>query len=115
MYDLALKAYTQVASMTQDPEIKIEAQFYVGDALYASGDFQKAILEFLKVTYMGFSPKNIWVATARFRVGEIYDILGEWEKGLKFYQGICDVFGGGDPRCQKAKERIKQIEDKLQQ
>jgi len=58
MYDLALKAYTQVAKATQNPEIRLEAQFYIGDALGDSGDFQQAILELLKVTYMGFLKKT---------------------------------------------------------
>jgi tetratricopeptide (TPR) repeat protein len=115
MYDLAMKAYNQVAKATQEPEIKIEAQFYIADTLEESGDFQKALLEFLKVTYMDFSPKNIWILTAKFRVAQIYESLGEWEKALKFYQGICDLLGGGDPRCQQSKERIDQINEKLQQ
>ena len=66
----------------------------------------------LKVTYMGFSPKNIWVATARFRVAEIYESLGEWEQALTIYQGIYNDFGS-DPRGQKAKERIDKIKEKL--
>ena len=109
MYDLALKAYSQVARMTLDPEIKLEAQYYVGDVLYESGEFQQAILEFLKVTFMGFSPKNIWVATARFKIAEIYESLGEWNKALEFYEGVYNDFGGGDPRGQRAKEQIDAI------
>jgi TolA-binding protein len=113
MFDLALKAYMQVAKMTEDPEIKLEAQFYIGDASYKSGEYQQAILEFLKVTFMGFSPKNIWVATARERIGQIYETRGDWQKALEMYQGLYDDFGGGDPRGQKAKQRMDEIRKKI--
>jgi TolA-binding protein len=110
LYDLALKAFTQVAKLTKDPEIKLEAQYYIGETYYDAADFQQAILEFLKVTYMGFSPKNIWVSTARYKVAEIYESLGEWDKAMKIYQDLYTIFGS-DKRGQKALERLKQIKD----
>ena len=109
MYDLAMKSFTQVEKFTEDPEIKLESQYYIGETLYDSGDFQQAILEFLKVTYMGFSPKNIWVATARFRIAEIYESLGEWDRAVKIYRDLYELFGGGDRRGQQAKERMDGI------
>ncbi len=113
MYDLALKSYRQVAKLTENPEIKVEAQYYVGDTLYDSGDFQEAILEFLRVTYMGFSPKNIWVWTARFKIAEIYESIGETEKALNIYQNLYNLFGGGDKRGQKVKPRMDQLKKRL--
>ena len=108
LYDLALKAFTQVWKFTEDPEIKLEAQYYIGETYSDSGDFQQAILEFLKVTYMGFSPKNIWVATARFKIAEIYESLGEWQKACKIYQELYNDFGN-DKRGLAAKERMDNV------
>jgi len=115
MFDLAMKAFTQVQKFTKDPEIKLESQYYIGETLYDSGDFQTAILEFFKVTYMGFSPKNIWVATAKFRIAQIYESLGEWEKALKLFQEIYELFGGGDRRGQEAKKAVDRIKKTLQE
>ena len=115
MYDLAMKSFTQVLKFTKDPEIKLEAQYYIGETLYDSGDFQQAILEFFKVTYMGFSPKNIWVSTSKFRIAEIYEAQGDWNKALKIYNELYNLFGGGDRRGQTASDRMKKIQSSQEQ
>ena len=66
------------------------------------------------MTYMGFSPKNIWVATSKFRIAEIYESLGEWNKALKLYEELYNLFGGADNRGQKAQERMKKIQSSQQ-
>ena len=72
-------------------DLEGEIRYYIGEAQYAKGDYQQAILEFLKVPYLVTKKGKVdWTATALYMSGQSYERMGKHEQALTMYQQIID-------------------------
>ena len=68
-----------------------EIRYYVGEAFYYKGDYQQAILEFLKVPYLSSRQGKVdWTATSFYMAGQSYEKLSKFSEALNMYQQIVD-------------------------
>ncbi len=89
-YDQAVQQFQNIlseAGASLEPEL-----FYdIGEAYFYKGDYQQAILEFLKVPYTtAKSGKVDWVATSLYMAGQSYEKLTKFEEAITMYQQIID-------------------------
>jgi TolA-binding protein len=72
-------------------EYEAEIRYNFGETYYYKGDYQQAILEFLKVPYLA-NAKGVenWTATAFYMAGQAYERMGKYDKALSMYQQIID-------------------------
>ncbi len=94
-------------------DLEGEIRYYIGEAQYAKGDYQQAILEFLKVPYLVTKKGKVdWTATALYMSGQSYERMGKHEQALTMYQQIIDR-SGIDPTfkaaAQKEIDRVKSV------
>jgi TolA-binding protein len=94
-------------------DLEGEIRYYIGEAQYAKGDYQQAILEFLKVPYLVTKKGKVdWTATALYMSGQSYERMGKHEQALTMYQQIIDR-SGIDPTfkaaAQKEIDRVKTV------
>lgn len=94
-------------------DLEGEIRYYIGEAQYAKGDYQQAILEFLKVPYLVTKRGKVdWTATSLYMAGQSYERMGKHEQALTMYQQIIDRTGI-DPTfkaaAQKEIDRVKTV------
>lgn len=71
--------------------LEAELRYDIGEAYYYKGDFQQAILEFLKVPYLVSKQGKVnWTATSFYMAGQAYEKLSKFDEAIGMYQQIID-------------------------
>jgi TolA-binding protein len=96
--------------------MEAELRYSTGEAYYYKGDYQQAILEFLKVPYLVAKQGKVdWTATSLYMAGQSYEKMSRFDEALGMYQQIVDrsgidaTFKGA---ARKEIERVKQLTKK---
>jgi len=72
-------------------ELEGEIRYYIAEANFQKGDYQQAILDFLKVPYLVTKKGEIdWTANSFYMAGQSYERLGRHDQALAMYQQIVD-------------------------
>lgn len=71
-------------SSQEEPEV----QFYIGEALYNSGQYDRAINEFLKIPLLSQKTKLQWEASALYFAGQSYEKLNKPDDAIRMYEEI---------------------------
>ncbi|MGH1363950.1 MAG: tetratricopeptide repeat protein [Calditrichia bacterium] len=65
-----------------------EVQFYIGEALYNAGQYDRAINEFLKIPLLSQKTKLQWEASALYFAGQSYEKLNRPQDAIRMYEEI---------------------------
>jgi tetratricopeptide (TPR) repeat protein len=88
-----------------DPELEGELRYYLGEAYFYKGDYQQAILEFLKVPYLISQQTKIdWVATSYYMAGQSYEKMSKFDQAITMYRQIIER-SGIDPTFKSAAQK----------
>jgi tetratricopeptide (TPR) repeat protein len=72
-----------------DADLEAEVRYYIGEAYFYKGDYQQAILEFLKVPYLVTKKtKADWTATSYYMAGQAYEKMSKFEQAITMYKQI---------------------------
>ena len=110
-YDLAIKAMKQILAHSNDSELKVEAQYWIGENYQYKGDMENAIIEYLKVTYL-YPEEYMWGLTARYMAAQVYEETGHYEDAIKLYN-IVAVKSNDKSKTEFARQRVKELERKM--
>ncbi|MBI3786856.1 MAG: tetratricopeptide repeat protein, partial [Ignavibacteriales bacterium] len=68
-----------------------EIRYYIGETLFYKGDYQQAILEFLKVPYLVTKRTKVnWIATSYYRAGQSYEKMSKFDQAIAMYKQIIE-------------------------
>ncbi len=90
------QAVLQLQSLLDEAgsDLEGEIRYYIAEANYNKGDFQQAILDFLKVPYLVTKKGKIdWTANSLYMAGQSYEKMGRYDQALTMYQQIVDRAG----------------------
>ena len=104
-FDLARASFTEYLRRYPDTEVSDNAQYWVGECLYATGDFAGAIAEFGKVTQQ--YPKGDKVPAALLKSGIAYSRLKNTDEAKRYYQQVIQKYPKSD-EARLARERLAQ-------
>ena len=111
-YDQAI-VHLQSLLESAAPELEAELRYYIGEARYNRGEYQQAILEFLKVPYLVTKRGKVdWVSTSYYMAGQSYEKMSKYDQAIVMYKQIV---GGKDTdtqfkvAAQKEIDRVKTI------
>ncbi|MGC8898689.1 MAG: tetratricopeptide repeat protein [Bacteroidota bacterium] len=111
-YDQALLHFQNLLEEAS-PELEAEIRYYIGECYFYKADYERAILEFLKVPYLATRPTKIdWRANAFYMAGQSYEKMGKYNDAIKMYQeiinrpGIDATFKAG---AQKEIDRVRTL------
>ncbi len=110
-YDEAIKAMTQIIALSDDTRMKAEAQYWIGECYQHSGDTERAIVEYLKVTYL-YPAEWMWALTARYMAAEAYQQTGAYENAIKLYQIVAKE-SNDKRKSEYAKKKVEELTGKL--
>jgi TolA-binding protein len=68
-----------------------ELRYDIGEAYYYKGEYQQAILEFLKVPYLASGRGDVdWTATSFYMAGQSYEKMMKFDEAIGMYQQVID-------------------------
>lgn len=91
-------------------DLEGEIRYYIAEANFNKGDYQQAILDFLKVPYLVTKKGKVdWTATSLYMSGQAYEKMGRYEQALRMYQQIIDRTGIDATFKAAAKKEIDRV------
>ena len=94
-------------------EGEVEIQMKIAEAYEELGNDEKAILEWLKVLYYGRSAVPKLNTLVRFRLANICERVGIYDKSLKFYEEIVEEEGAATDLGRPAKIGIDRVKERI--
>ncbi|HEY7727549.1 MAG TPA: tol-pal system protein YbgF [Candidatus Eisenbacteria bacterium] len=104
-FDLARAAFTEYLRRFPDTEVSDNAQYWLGECLYAVGDFAGAIAEFEKVSQS--YPKGDKVPAALLKTGISYARLRNVGEAKRYFETVIKRYPKSD-EARLARERLAQ-------
>jgi TolA-binding protein len=109
-------AHLQALLEEAGSDLEGEIRYYIAEANFNKGDYQQAILDFLKVPYLVTKKGAIdWTANALYMSGQSYEKLGRYDQALQMYQQIIDRPGIDAMFKAAAKKEIDRVQLVLKQ
>jgi TolA-binding protein len=72
-----------------DADLEAEVRYYIGESYFYKGDYQQAILEFLKVPYLVTKKTKVdWTATSYYMAGQSYEKMSKFDQAITMYKQI---------------------------
>ena len=102
-YDLARQAFGEYLKHYPDTERSDNAQYWVGECLYATGDFDGSVVEYAKVAER--YPKGDKVAAALLKTGYAHARMNRPEDAKKSFRQVVLRYPKSD-EARLAKERL---------
>jgi len=91
-------------------DLEGEIRYYIAEANFQKGDYQQAILDFLKVPYLVTKKGKIdWTANALYMSGQSYERLGRYDQALAMYRQIIERQGIDETFKAAAKKEIDRV------
>ncbi|UCE19613.1 MAG: tetratricopeptide repeat protein, partial [Gemmatimonadota bacterium] len=91
-----------------DAEEESEVRYWIGESYYDSGKYDQALLEYLKVAYLG-QAGGLWALTAEFKAGQAYEALGRIDEARRLYRRMVERYGVDSQWGQAAQERLREL------
>ncbi len=107
-YDLAIAKFTELKPYA-DVEEESECQFYIAESFDRQGRFTEAIIEYMKVDYLGRNTRLEWAITALYNAGQCYERLGNNRRAEELYRQIVIREGLGSPFGRAAQQQIDRL------
>jgi TolA-binding protein len=94
-------------------DLEAELRYYIGEAYFYKGEYQQAILEFLKVPYLVSKHGKLdWISTSYYMTGQSYEKMSKYDQAITMYKQIINR-KGTDPQfviaAQKEIDRVKLV------
>lgn len=71
--------------------MEAELRYNIGEAHYYKGEYQQAVLEFLKVPYVVSKQGKVnWTATSLYMAGQSYEKMSRFEEAIGMYKQIIE-------------------------
>jgi len=94
-------------------DIESELRYYIGEAYFYKGEFQQAVLEFLKVPYLVLKRGKIdWISTSYYMAGQSYEKMSKYDQAITMYKQIIsrkDTDAQFKTAAQKEIDRVNTI------
>jgi tetratricopeptide (TPR) repeat protein len=108
-YFVALDAFRDAQKDATD-DTEAEIQYWIGKCYYEMGQFEEAVLEFLKVKYVSKPTQLPWAATALYEAGTTYMRMKNRDNARKMFQKIVTSEGPASDLGRIAVKRIQEID-----
>jgi TolA-binding protein len=91
-------------------DLEGELRYYIGESYYYKGDYQQAILDFLKVPYLVTKKGKVdWTANSLYMSGQAYEKMGRFDQALTMYKQIIERPGIDETFKAGARKEIDRV------
>jgi tetratricopeptide (TPR) repeat protein len=110
-YAGAIHAYEQSLPLL-DSEAKARAFYWMGTSYERMGDYQSAVVQFLKVPYLA-SGGGLWVVTAELKAAECYAKIERDEAAREIYNRVINKYGAGSNWGKLARKGLDSLDNNV--
>lgn len=90
--------------------LEAELRYNIGEAYFYKGDYQQAILEFLKVPYLVTRQGKVnWTATSFYMAGQSYEKMSKFDEAVGMYREVVERPGIDATFKAAAKKEIDRV------
>ncbi|NIO00920.1 MAG: tetratricopeptide repeat protein [Candidatus Latescibacteria bacterium] len=104
----AIGAYERALPLL-DGEDRARAYYWTGICHQTLGDFQAAIVEYLKVPYL-LPSQAMWAVTAQLKAAECYTSVGRYQAAREIYTSVIERFGASSNWGKVAQKALADLE-----
>jgi TolA-binding protein len=91
-------------------DLEGELRYYIAESNYYKGDYQQAILDFLKVPYLVTKKGKVdWTANSLYMSGQSYEKMGRFDQALTMYKQILERPGIDETFKAGARKEIERV------
>jgi tetratricopeptide (TPR) repeat protein len=112
-YTGAIHAYEQAMPLL-DTEAKARAFYWIGTSYERMGNYQEAVVQFLKVPYLA-SGGGLWVVTAELKAAECYAKIERDDAAREIYNRVISRYGAGSNWGKLARKGLDSLDDESNQ
>lgn len=91
-----------------DSEGEARIRFYLAEALFSMGNYQEAVLEYMKVAILN-EDQFLFAVTARLNAADCYAYLGQRDTAIDLYQQIIVRYGADSDYGKVAQEHLDNV------
>ncbi|MBL7996002.1 tetratricopeptide repeat protein [bacterium] len=107
-YNRSLEYFKELIRIASG-EDEAEIQYNIAETYWAMGNFEQALLEYLRIPYLTLGKKFDWASAAKSQAAECYVKLSKYNEAVRLYEDIIRTNGAGSEYGIYAKQRIEQI------
>jgi tetratricopeptide (TPR) repeat protein len=108
-YRGAIAAY-ELSLPLLDSEARARAFYWMGTSYEQLGDFQSAVVQYLKVPYLARGG-GLWVVTAELKAAECYAKIGRIDASKEIYNRVITKYGAGSNWGKLARKGLDGLEN----
>lgn len=86
-----------------------ETRFYIAECAFNLQDYERAVLEYLRVAYL-YREEAMWAVTAEYKAGMSYERLGRKDAARDLYKRLIVRYGAGSDWSKAARKRLDALE-----
>lgn len=108
-YDRAIEYFKDLIKVASG-EDEAEIQFHIGETYFAMGNFEQALLEYLRIPYLALGVKFDWATAAKGQAAECYARLNKLPEAIQMYEEIIKKHGANSEYGRFARQRITELQ-----
>ena len=112
-YRGAIASYEAALPMLEG-ETKARAYYWIGMSYERLGDYQSAVVQYLKVSYL-HPGEGMWVVTAQLKAAECYQAINRDKPAREIYEKVIRKYGAGSNWGKIAQKGINEINGNTQE
>lgn len=113
-YDRAIDYFKDLIK-TASGEDEAEIQYNIAETYFAKGNFEQALLEYLRIPYLTMGEKFDWSSAAKSQAAECYVRLRKYDEAIRLYEEIAKKAGPNSEYGLFSKQRIQEIRQLMKQ
>jgi TolA-binding protein len=107
-YDRSIEYFKELIKVAAG-EDEAEIQFHIGETYFAMGNFEQALLEYLRIPYLTLGTKFDWATAAKSQAAECYARLNKLPEAVQMYEEIIRKHGMNSEYGRFARQRIEDL------
>ena len=107
-YTQARDHYSWIIKGSEETELAVEAQYRMGDCWFNEKDYDKALVEYLRIPIL-YPQYKEWAIKAKLQVGQCYQALGKIKEAKTTYQEILQEKSLENNWREEANKRLQNL------
>ncbi len=104
----AVETFQKAIPILENPEMKAEAQYWIGQSWFDDEAWESAVTAWLRVSY-NYPDITQWAAVSELKSGEAYLMMRNVPKARLIFEKVVQKYGAGSDWGKEAAKKLKEL------